>query len=236
MTNMVKKSFASFRRVSAAAVVAAAAITLTPVPARAAVNLSLNSGGNSSIAVHPGSTFTVSLNVTSTSESLTGVDYYFTINGAAAGKVRLTGRDLTGSPFVDPNMINTGDNGSSPGVLDANFSLLNPKNSLDLGATLTNVSVALPPNTGSNPSTYLLGKYTFSLDPNLAAGNYTLSTTSLSGSGAVTQAPFFSEQSFSQPATFSVIVTPSVASGVPEPTGAMALLGFGGMALRRRRR
>ena len=63
-------------------------------PARGAVNLGLfGSGPNpTSVSVSPGGTFSVTLNVSSTAEQLTGVDYYFSINGAAAGKVRLAGR------------------------------------------------------------------------------------------------------------------------------------------------
>lgn len=237
MMKSFKKITGLLTRASAAAIVSLAASALAPVPAQAAVNLSIaGNGGASSVTLSHGGSFSVTLNLTSTAESLTGVDYYFNISSGGSGLVRLTGRDLTGSAFSDPNLVNTGDNASSPGVLDANFSLLNPTNSLDLGATLSNVGVALPANTGSNPSSYLLGTYTFSVDPNTPPGNYTLTTSSLPGSGVVTQAPNFSEQAFSQQGSFTIVVSPLVGSGVPEPTGVMALLGLGGLALRRRGR
>jgi MYXO-CTERM domain-containing protein len=237
MMKSFKKITGLLTRASTAAMLSLAGITLATAPAQAAVNLSLTgSGGATSVTVPHGGSFSVTLNLTSTAESLTGVDYYFSISSGASGLVRLTGRDLTGSPISDPNLVNTGDNASSPGVLDANFSLLNPTNSLDLGATLTNVGVALPANTGGNPASYLLGTYTFSVDPNTPAGSYTLSTTSLPGSGVVTQAPNFTEQSFSQQGSFIIVVSPLVGTGVPEPTGAMALLGLGGLFLRRRTR
>jgi MYXO-CTERM domain-containing protein len=235
MMKSFKKIIGLLSRVSTPGIFALAALALAAVPARAAVNLSLaTTGGASSVTLPHGGSFSVTLNLTSSAESLTGVDYYFNISGGASGLVRLTGRDLTGSSFSDPNLVNSGDNASSPGVLDANFSLLNPQNSLDLGATLTNVGVALPANTGGNPASYLLGTYTFNVDPSAPAGSYILSTTSLPGSGVVTQAPNFSEQSFSQQASFTIVVSPLVGSGVPEPTGAMALIGLGGLFLRRR--
>ena len=204
-------------------------------PAQGAVNLGLfGSGSNpTSVSVSPGGTFSVTLNVSSTAEQLTGVDYYFSISGAAAGKVRLAGRDITGSPFSDTLKLDTGDNNQNPGILDSNYSLLSPQNGLDLGAAVANVNSALGPNGGANPAAYLLAKYTFTLDSTIPAGNYSLSTFAYAGSGVVTQAPSFNEQSFSQQAAFSVVVTPVV--GAPEPTGMMALLGLGGLVLRRRR-
>ena len=213
-----------------------AALGCAAVPAQAAVNLSLfeNATTPHSVNVTPGGTFSVTLNLVSTAEQLTGVDYYFNISGAASGKFRLAGRDITGSPFSDLLKVNTGDNGSNGGVLDSNFSLLTPLNSLDLGAAIGNVSSALPPNTGANPASYLLAKYTFALASDIPVGTYTLSTYYFAGSGVATQAPLFIEQAFSQQASFSVIVTPVVSA--PEPTGAMAMLGLGGMVLRRRRR
>ena len=235
MTKTLSKIIGSFRLASSVGLLAAAALTASS--AQAAVSLSITGSGGSSISLKPGSTFGVAVKVTSTAESLTGVDYFLSISGAAAGKIRLTARDLTGSSFSDANLSNTGDNGSNPGVLDTNFSLLNPKNSLDLGATLSNISAALPPNTGANPASYLLANYTFSVDPTIAPGTYTLSTSSLAGSGVVTQAPNFTEMGFAQQGSFTVTVTPSVGgTPVPEPTGMMALMGMGGLALRRRRR
>lgn len=220
----------SFVRMAVAGMVAA--LGYVAVPAQAAVNLSLfeNATTPNSVVVKPGGTFTVTLNLVSTAEQLTGVDYYFNISGAASGKVRLAGRDTTGSLFTDKLKLDTGNNGNDPGVLDSNFSLLTPLNSLDLGAAITNVSNALPPNTGTNPASYLLAKYTFTLAPDTQVGTYTLSTYSFAGSGAVSESPFFNDQPFSQQASFSVVVAN------PEPAGAMALLGLGGMALRRRRR
>lgn len=206
-----------------------AAISLA-MPAKAAVTLGLTSSGTTatSTSVSVGQTFNVDLRLTSTAETLTGVDYYFHIDGAAAGHVKLTNRDITASPFTDPVKLNIGDNAGNPGVLDPSVSILNSQSALDLGATISNVNSAL------SAGTYLLGTYSLTVDPSTPIGTYTLSTTSIPGSGAVTQAPTFNEQSFDQQAALSLTVTPATLA--PEPAGAMVLLGMLGMALRRRLR
>lgn len=206
-----------------------AAISLA-MPAKAAVTLGLTSSGTTatSTSVSVGQTFNVDLRLTSTAETLTGVDYYFHIDGAAAGHVKLTNRDITASPFTDPVKLNIGDNAGNPGVLDPSVSILNSQSALDLGATISNVNSAL------SVGTYLLGTYSLTVDSSTPIGTYTLSTTSIPGSGAVTQAPTFNEQSFDQQAALSLTVTPATLA--PEPAGAMVLLGMLGMALRRRLR
>lgn len=206
-----------------------AAISLA-MPAKAAVTLGLTSSGTTatSTSVSVGQTFNVDLRLTSTAETLTGVDYYFHIDGAAAGHVKLTNRDISASPFTDPVKLNIGDNAGNPGVLDPSVSVLNSPSALDLGATISDVNSALPANT------YLLGTYSLTVDSSTPIGTYTLSTTSIPGSGAVTQAPTFNEQSFDRQAALSLTVTPATLA--PEPAGAMVLLGMLGLALRRRLR
>jgi hypothetical protein len=211
----------------------AAALLIPATPARAAVSLSLsdNDSTPASVSVVRGSSFTVTAYVTSTSEKVTGVDYYLQTAGSAVGTLRLTGRDTSASQLSDLIRNNTGDNGSNAGVLDTSVSLLNPKNTLDLGASIANVSNAL------NAGTYALATYTILVDPSTAAGTYTLSTTSLAGTGWVGAAPLFTESSFGSQGTFTVTVTTGVGGGVvPEPTGAAVLLtGMIPLVLRRRR-
>lgn len=200
------------------------------MPAKAAVTLGLTSSGTAatSTSVSVGQTFNVDLRLTSTAETLTGVDYYFHIDGAAAGHVKLINRDISASPFTDPVKLNIGDNAGNPGVLDPSVSVLNSPSALDLGATISNVNSAL------SAGTYLLGTYSLTVDSSTPIGTYTLSTTSIPGSGAVTQAPTFNEQSFDRQAALSLTVTPATLA--PEPAGAMVLLGMLGLALRRRLR
>src|SRR2546423_11750127 len=90
-----------------------AAVLLIPsTPARAAVSLTLsdNDSTPTAVSVARGSSFTVTVSVVSTSEKLTGVDYYLQAAGSAVGKLRLTARDLTGTQFSDPLKLNTGCN------------------------------------------------------------------------------------------------------------------------------
>jgi hypothetical protein len=199
--------------------------------ATALVRLELvdNDATPTSTTVLPGASFTVTARLVSTltSEQITGADYYLNVSGAAAGKFRITGRDTTGSTFSDLIKANSGDNGANPGVLDAAFSVLNPRNALDLGASIAYVNA---PNPGN--STYLLAFYTISVPINTPNGTYALSTLSEPGTGWVGAAPLFNEAAFSQHGSFTVTV--QAAGQVPEPTGALAVAGA--MMLGRRRR
>src|SRR4029079_945826 len=116
---------------------------LLAMPARANVSLSLmdnDATPNSTIAI-PGSTFTVTARLLSTTESITGVDYYLQSTGSGSGKFRITARNITSSPFSDVIKADAGDNGANAGILDTTMSLLNPRNGLDLGASVANVNV-----------------------------------------------------------------------------------------------
>jgi hypothetical protein len=197
---------------------AGAAILGMANSAHAAVSLMLtdNDATPQAVTVNPGQSFTVTLNVVSTSEKLTGVDYYFQLSGAAAGKMSITQRNESTSLFNDPLLLDS----SITGPINKQF---------DLGATINNVSNAL------SAGSYLLAQYTISVDAGLAPGTYTLSTWDPSGSGVVREAPTFNEQGFDQHALFTVNVVPLVAT--PEPGAAgMILLGGTLVALRRRRR
>lgn len=184
----------------------------------ATVSLSLSDGDAtpSSVIVVPGSTFTVTASLT-TSTKLTGVDYYLQASGAASGKLRITGRSLGNSLLADPVKANVGDNGSNPGVLDLIASTLKPRNLLDLGASVDNVNVPV------NAGTYALATYTISVPATLTPGTYTLSTTSDAGSGWVETAPLFNEWSFNSQGAFTVTVQ-APGAGVPEP-GVVGIVG-----------
>ena len=210
---------------------AAAAVALSVMAhrAQAVVVMSLSDGDSSPNAatVAPGSTFTVTASVIATAERLTGVDYYLQASGAAAGKFRIIDRTAANSQFSDLIKPDNGDNAANPGVEDSAFSLLNPRNSLDLGASIANVSTAL------NPGSYVLATYTISVPLGLSAGTYTLSTVSDAGTGYVTEAPLFNEAAFAQQGSFSVTVTGGPGS-VPEPSS-LGALALAGMLIRRRR-
>ena len=165
------------------------------------------------VVVLPGSSFTITASLVTTTP-LTGVDYYLQATGAAAGKFRITNRNIGSSLLSDPIKADVGDNGASPGVEDSIVSLLNPRNGLDLGASVSNVSVPLA------AGTHALANYTISVPGNTPPGTYTLSTTSDAGSGWVATAPLFDEYDFNAHGSITVTVQASVGAGVPEPTGA----------------
>lgn len=221
----MKKSFKSLHLLSIAVFIA-----LLAIPARANVGLVLSDGDatpNSAIVV-PGSTFTVTASLVSTAESVTGVDYYLQATGAAAGKFRITDRNIGSSPFSDLIKANAGDNGANAGILDSSVNMLNPRNGLDLGASIANVNLPV------TPGTYVLATYTFSVPSGLAPGTYVISTTSDTGTGWVATAPLFNEAGFGSQGSFSVTVNSQV-TPVPEPATGILLSGIAGLLLRRKR-
>ena len=220
---MMKKPFDSIRPLSCAVFMA-----LLATPARANVSLSLSDGDATpaSRIVVPGSTFTLTASLLSTTESITGVDYYLQATGAASGKFRITDRNIGASPFSDLVKANAGDNGANPGIADLTVSLLNPRNGLDLGASISNVNVPVP------AGNYLLADFTISVPSGLAPGTYVIATASDTGTGWVAQAPLFNESAFSQHGSFSVIVNPPL-TPIPEPTSGLILTGIVALLSRR---
>lgn len=219
----MRKSFISLHSLSIAVFIA-----LLATPARAKVGLVLSDGDatpNSAIVV-PGSTFTVTASLVSTAESVTGIDYYLQATGAAAGKFRITNRNIGSSPFSDLIKANVGDNGANAGILDTTMSLLNPRNGLDLGASIANVNLPV------TPGTYVLATYTFSVPSGLAPGTYVISTTSDTGTGWVATAPLFNEAGFGSQGSFSVTVNPPL-TAVPEPAAGLFISAITGLLLRR---
>lgn len=207
----------------------AAFAILLATPARANVSLSLTDGDSTpnSAVVLPGSTFTVTARLLSTTESITGIDYYLQATGAASGKFRITDRNIGNSLFSDVIKNNTGDNGANAGIVDLAVSLLSPRNGLDLGASIANVSVPV------TPGDYLLATFTISVPSNIAPGSYVISTTSDPGTGWVGTAPLFNEASFNQNGSFTVVINPPLGQ-VPEPGAGLAIAGLTALLLRRR--
>jgi hypothetical protein len=197
--------------------------------AHANVALTLSDGDSTptSRVVVPGSTFTLTANLTSTTESITGVDYYLQAAGSGSGLFRITDRNIGSSPFSDLIKANTGDNGANAGILDATMSLLSPRNTLDLGASIANVNLPV------TPGTYALATYTISVPSNISPGSYVISTTSDNGTGWVAQAPLFNESTFNQYGSFTVTVSQPI-SPVPEPSAGLAIAGVIALLSRRR--
>jgi len=206
----------SARRLFASAFVAA--VTLPSVMASAAVSLSFtdNVAPNTSGPVTRGSAFDILLNLTSTAEQPTGVNYFLRSPGTTANYFKIVARNVLVGPFTDTYKTETEVKAEPGSIIDDNG------NALDLGATIANPTAPLP------ASTYAVATYSILVDPATPVGTYTIQTFSLPGTGVtINTSPF--DVPFSAHATYSVTVQ------VPEPTH-LALLPLLGLTLLRRRR
>lgn len=205
-------------------------VTVCALPLRsgyADVNLTSD---QSSYTVAFGNTFnvTISLQITGT-EHVSGVDYY--LQELSSAGFAIVGRNTTGAPWTDGNggtyftdaQVTSSADSQSPAGAD---NALNPRNDYDVGGS-SNTS-----NFTSSASPYALATFTFST-AGVAVGDYTLGTTSNTGTGWVDTT--FTDNTFNNQASFIVHVT-----GVPEPA-TWSLFGLGGVGafglnfLRRRR-
>jgi hypothetical protein len=227
----------------------AAAVALGMVSASnafAGVSLLLTDGdaSPSSTTVTAGNSFPVNVTVLSTStapaDQVIGFNYFLNqTSGPTPGVFTITSRNTSGGGAPGANnpfsfVINTDSQ-----VLDNSGptfnATLNPRNNVDLGASLNDVTKAVGKNnTPFNP--YLVAAYTLAVSPNAAPGVYTITTFSPAGQGYSDAQ--FNDRLFSAPPantpynqTFSVTVV-----AAPEPTSAMligaVIVGFG---FRRRR-
>ncbi len=177
---------------------------------RAAVFATFNdgSGDPTSVTINPGDEFTFSLFLSSTVEPLYGLTYFLT--ASTSGLFRITGRDITGSPFSDLT------NSNAVALAPTNNLLNDILNNKDLGATVPILAV---------PSgTHFVASLTLDSDASIPLGVYTISLRS----DSVGVDDVFDEYPIS--ATYTVTV-------IPEP-GVGMLLGVAGLAgvlLRRRR-
>lgn len=213
----------------------------------AAVTLAMTDGDATptSTTVAPGQSFQFTLNLVSTSEQSTGLDYYLqdTSYTTQRGPIfRLLDRNTAAATYTDLLHQDTGDNNTmgditTAGVEDSNWSLLQPRNGfdsttfLDLGASLSNI---LQPK---GAGTWQVAVYTLSVSASTAPGSYVLQTFSNPGQG---YAGAFNSTTGTTPSfdfnghgTFTVNVV------VPEPSGCAVLLAgaaLGSRARRHRRR
>src|SRR2546421_299742 len=68
----------------------------------ALATVSLNFNGVSSVIANPGDTFTLRVNLVSTSEQTTGLDYYLRVL-SGSNFFSIQDRDISTSPYSDPN-------------------------------------------------------------------------------------------------------------------------------------
>lgn len=193
--------------------------------ARAAVSLSFSP---TSTQVNPGGTITLNLSLTSSTEHTVGLDYFLraapVASGSATGLFTITGRTIPGtSPYSDPTNTNTAVLDAASANLKLTRGTFTNSNGTDLGASSSAEQVA---------GTFPVATYTLSISSSAPIGSsYTISTYSDPGSGYSAGADQnFGVFPFTSQATTTVTV-------VPEPAGlALAIVGFGALVARRRRR
>jgi len=114
-----------------------------------------------SVSINQGGNFTVDINVSTTTEQISGFSYLLTISALGSGSFSLTSRDIAGAPYTASDF--TFNNAS---VFSGSNATLDPTNNNDLGATL-----ASPLAAGS----YFLARFVISSLPSVPLGAYTVS-------------------------------------------------------------
>lgn len=151
-----------------------------------------------------GSTFTLTVTLTSTAELTTGLTYFLQDPTAtpAAPRFQIVARDTTGSTY---SFLTTDD----ATVLATPGSLLNPSNDFDLGGGVANL------NAPNGPGSYFVANLTFAVLPGTPQGTYSIQFTPRS----VASGPGPDFQEFPVTRFDYTVVT-----DVPEPTSASLLL------------
>ena len=201
-----------FNRISRSAV-ASLVVLLCAAPALATVSLTIsqNDATPGSAVAGAGQTFSFTVNLVSTAEQTTGLDYYLTTPDGA-GLFSIVDRNTAGSTFVDPLFFNDTIVEASPS------NILNPRNGNDLGALATATT---------NASTHLVANFTMLVSAAAPNGIYTIQTTTAQPTEGWID-PSSGEHAFNSHGTFSV--------SVPEPgAGAAAALVALAAVIRRRR-
>ncbi|AHF94838.1 hypothetical protein OPIT5_28030 [Opitutaceae bacterium TAV5] len=180
------------------------AFALTACCARADVSLVCPT---TAINVLPGETFSVTLNLLITGdERVSGVDYFWRIDGATSGMFAIIGRDFAGSVFDDPMFSNAA-------ITQSPANELAPQNGHVLGA------VPEDWETYADTGTHFLATYTFSVSTSVT-GTFVLGTVSHPDSGWGDTD--FNSHDFTGHAT----VTLNVGPFIPEPVTCSLLIGI----------
>ncbi len=192
--------------------IALSVIAISANSALSAVSITFDDGlgDPTSVTISPGDSFSFSLKLTSTSELVTGISYFFQ-SSDPSGKFSIAARDISGSPYTFLFIANST-------IFSGSNATLDPINNNDLGAGVDDVFS--PTGVG----TFLIANYTISSNATIAPGNYTLS---LIGTDVADQD---GEPVLHSTNTYNITV-------IPEPGVGMLLgvAGLAGVVLRRRR-
>ncbi|MGB8168742.1 MAG: hypothetical protein WCF18_14695 [Chthoniobacteraceae bacterium] len=197
--------------ITAGAVLTAGLLLASRADAAVSFSLSDTNGAPNSVTVAPGDSFSVQLQLTSTTELLLGLSYNLEAFGLASSQFRITDRSIGTSPFSDLTTTNAI-------ALQASSALLDPINNADLGGTLADVFSPV------GPGSFLVANYTIQALPTIAPDNtYNIGT----AAGIATDDAFAGVAVTN--ATYSVSV-------IPEPgTAIFGLCVLGAFGARRRR-
>ena len=232
------------RRYSLLSLVAALALPLSC--AQAAVSLEFNNSSNnqvggalSTIDVASGGTIVLSLQLVSTSEGTTSLDYWLSQFSGPGGTgpfvFSIMTRDLAGSFFPDPSASdatvssaadtrsNTLASGAADGVPD---NRLGPRSGFDLGSSKQTTT------SNNGPGTLQVATFTLQILPNATPGVYQLRSFDYAGFGwsNVTSV----DQPFANQAAININVIPEPATWSFITLGAMAAACLGFVRTRRR--
>jgi hypothetical protein len=178
-------------------------------------------GAATSGSYSPGASFNLNIGVVTTNppdnSGVTGFSYWFETSSTNNTFFKITGDDLTGSPFVDHNQ-----NLAAGGEF-----VVSGGNQHDLGGTITDTTMPIASN-----ATYSGGVLSIQVQPGTPAGTYTIFTTTTSSPSGQFHTPGgqnpaeITDGNFGAHQVASAVYTITV---VPEPA-TWSLLGLGGVA------
>ncbi len=197
--------------------------------ARADVTMAFDDSSGDPLAgtFAPNTNITLLVKLTSTLESVSGVNYRLqVVEAAVSGKFKLTTRSLTNAIFGF-NSANT-----DAAVVAGSAGLLDPITDLNLGAVVSDSGINIGQAGGPVAAGvgYLVATLTINIPTGTGPGVYHIQTVSDATDVGYDQGFFpFKEVPFDQQATYTVTVT-------PEPASAILFFGLAAMTLRRRAR
>lgn len=209
-----------------------AALVLPLSWASGAVSLEFNNSINNQVGGvpatltgAPGGTVTISLQLVSTAEGTTALDYWLSqFSGPTAGAFSIVSRDYTSSIYPDPSASNAqvmsstdtfSNSTGAPGADSVPDNVIKPQNGFDLGSSKSDTTVNQP------AGTWQVATFTLGISNAAALGTYQIRSFDYNGFGWSNTT--VQDQPFSTQAAINVNV-----AAVPEPA-TWSLMTLGGL-------